>query len=365
MGLGSADLVSLADARVHAGFAAQLVRAGIDPIDRRKADRAASAAEAARAMSFRVAAEAYMKSQGAGWKSAKHAKLWAASLEAYAYPTLGALPVASIDVTLVLKVLEPIWAVKPETASRIRQRIEAVLDWAAARGCRSKDNPARWREHLQHLLPARSQPVKHHAALPFEEIAAFMVDLRKVSGLGAAALELCILTATRTTETLQARWDEFDLNAGVWTIPADRMKAKKVHRVPLSTQALALLGKLRAADPKGKIVFPGLGSGRALSGMAMLAVLKRMKRTDITTHGFRSSFRDWAGEMTSFPREVAEQALAHSLKDKTEAAYRRGDALEQRRRLMQAWADFTDQLQNQTKNIVLDHSERAGPSEAE
>lgn len=342
MGLGSADAVSLADARTMASAALKLLRAGVDPIDQRKADRAASAVEAARAMSFREAAEAYMTAQSSSWKSVKHAKLWAASLEAYVYPALGALPVAAVDVTLVLRVLEPVWREKPETGSRIRQRIEAVLDWAAARGCRSKDNPARWREHLQHLLPSRAQPVKHHPALPFERVGAFMADLRNVNGLGAAALELCILTATRTTETLKARWSEFDLDAGLWVIPPDRMKAKREHRVPLPRQAVAMLRRLRAADPKGALVFPGQGTKTSLSGMAMLAVLKRMKRTDITTHGFRSSFRDWAGEMTNFPREVAEQALAHSLKDKTEAAYRRGDALEKRRQLMQAWADYCD-----------------------
>ncbi len=342
MGLGSATTVALADARMAADAARKLLQGGLDPIEHRKAEKAAKALTAARALTFKEAAAAYMTAQSPTWKSAKHEKLWASSLEAYAYPQIGPIAVAAVDVGLVLKVLEPIWAEKPETASRIRQRIEAVLDWASVRGYRAGENPARWRGYLQKALPARAKPVKHHAALPFAEVSAFMSDLRKAEGLSARALELTILCATRTTETLAAKWSEFDLDAALWTIPAERMKAKRPHRVPLSKQAVKMLRLLRAADRRGVYVFPGLGTKRPLSGMAMLKVLQRMGRDDITVHGFRSSFRDWTGEATNVPREIAEQALAHVLGDKTEAAYRRGDALEKRAKLMQAWADFID-----------------------
>jgi integrase len=349
MGLGAFPGVSLSDARLAAERARKLLQAGVDPIEARKRERAAAAVEAAQAMTFRQASEAYMKGQAGRWKSEKHAKLWASSLEAYAHPLIGSLPVADIDVRLVLKVLEPIWTEKTETASRVRQRIEAVLDWAAVRGNRQGDNPARWRGHLQKVLPSRTElrPVKHHAALPYAHVGAFMRDLRKVESQGALALELCILTATRTTETLAACWSEFDLDAKLWTIPAARMKGtaetRRDHRVPLSGQAVAVLTKLRTgADRRAKYVFPGLGTKRPMSGMAMLMTLRRMKRKGLTVHGFRSTFRDWCADCTNFPREIAEQALAHSLGDKTEAAYRRGDALLKRAKLMQAWADFCD-----------------------
>jgi integrase len=346
MGLGSADRVTLGDARRLADAARKVLSEGDDPIERRKAVQLAriDAAEAARrAITFRQASERYLDAQRRAWRTEKQAKLWAASMAAYAYPVLGEVPVSAVDVGRVLEVLEPIWFEKPETAARIRQRVEAVLDWAAVRGHRAAENPARWRGHLEKTLPARAKPVRHHPALPYEQMAAFMKALRAIQGSGALALELCILTASRSTETLNARWREFDLEAALWTIPADRMKAKRAHRVPLSAQAVALLARLKqAAHPGADLLFPGQGTGRALSGMSMLAVLRRMERTDITVHGFRSTFRDWAGEVTNFPREVAEAALAHVLPDKTEAAYRRGDALEKRRLMMQSWADFCE-----------------------
>lgn len=348
MGLGSVEAVSLAEARQRAETARELAARGIDPIAQRKAQRASAAVEAARAMTFKQAAESYISEQEPAWKSEKHAALWRSTLEDYAYPTIGALPVASVDVSLVLQVLKPIWPSKNETASRVRGRIEKVLDWAAVHGYRSADNPARWQGHLQMVLPARSKvaPVKHRPALPFKELPAFMVELRAMSGLGAQALELTILCVTRSVETLGAQWAEIDLDAAVWTIPAARMKSNREHRIPLSRQAVELLQRLKALHSRGprarSYVFPGLGNSGSLSSMAMLATLKRMQRTDITTHGFRSTFRDWCGDQTSFPRELAEQALAHVIPDATEAAYRRSDALERRRALMDAWANYCD-----------------------
>lgn len=361
MGLGPLDVVSLADARDAADRARKLLQAGVDPIEDRKRAKATARLEAAKAITFREAADTFLKSQTPSWKNPKHATLWANSMARYAYPTLGALAPADIDVGLVLKVLEPIWTKKPETAARIRQRVEAVLDWCAVRGYRSADNPARWSGHLKKGLPARpkGKAVKHHPALPFAEIGGFLGELRALEGLGARALELTILTAARTTETLGARWREFELDAAVWTIPAERMKADRPHRIPLSRQAVRLLRELEQLKSK-PWVFPGLGTSKPLSGMSMLKTLERMKRDDITVHGFRSTFRDWAGETTSFPSEVAEAALAHAKGDKTEAAYRRGDALQKRRALMQAWADYCDRPKAKVVSIEEGKRERKG-----
>ena len=255
-------------------------------------------------------------------------------------PFMGALPVQQIDAGLVVRVLEPIWTTKAETAGRIRQRIEAVLDSATARGYRSGENPARWRGHLQNLLPAltKVRRVQHHPALPYTEIGAFMAELRKETGLAARALELLILTATRTTEAIAARWFEIDLEQKIWTIPAERIKAGREHRIPLSSAAVALLHQL-AKTKVNEFVFPGR-PGKPLSDGALLKLLKRMMGSNLTTHGFRSTFRDWAAEQTNFPRDVAEMALSHAIGDKVEAAYRRGDLLEKRRRMMEAWAAF-------------------------
>jgi len=293
-------------------------------------------------MTFRECAEALIASHEAGWKNAKHRQQWRNTLATYVYPVFGNLPVQAIDVGLVMKVVEPIWATKTETASRVRQRIEAILDWAAVRGYRQGDNPARWRGHLQKALPARAkiQKVKHHAALPFADLPDFMSALRAMNGNSARALEFAILTATRTNETLKARWSEIEFKTKIWTIPGERMKAGRDHRVPLSAAALDVLMGMREAHPTRDLVFPGSGRGRTLSSMALLMTLRRMKRADLTVHGFRSTFRDWAAETTSFPREVAEAALAHSVGDKVEAAYRRGDLFEKRRHLMEAWSAY-------------------------
>lgn len=349
MGLGSLEKVDLGAAREAADKARKLLGAKIDPLEQRTADEAAAAAAKARAITFKEAAERYIETHKAGWKAPKHAKLWAASLETHAYPELKNLPVAQISVEDVLRTLERdnLWATKPETGSRVRGRIEAILDWCAVRGYRDRHmvNPASWRGNLEKALPARSKvrKVKHHAALPYSQVGAFMDELRAQEGLGALALQLTILTAVRTNEALAARWSEFDLDKAVWTIPADRMKAEREHRVPLSPQALGVLAKLQKVGSR-TWVFPGLGTQRHLSGMAMLKVLDRMKRRGaITVHGFRSTFRDWSSEQTNFTREVCEAALAHRLEDRTEAAYRRGDLFEKRRKLMDAWGKYCEQ----------------------
>jgi integrase len=344
MGLGGVQTLGLADARRRANECRKLRLDGHDPIDDRKAGQLQAKLEAARAMTFRQCAEAYIAAHRASWKNDKHAAQWPSTLTTYAYPVFGELPVHKVDVEHVLKAVEPIWHTKTETASRLRQRIEAVLDWATARRHRQGDNPARWRGHLDQVLPARAkvQKVRHHAALPYAEIGGFMAKLREQEGMAASALEFLMLTATRTGEVVGAAWEEFDLDAAVWMIPPDRMKAGKEHRVPLSKPALAILKRLKKSQ-SGKFVFPGGKAGKPLSNMALLALLERMDRADLTVHGFRSTFRDWAAERTNFPREVAEHALAHSLKDKVEAAYRRGDLFEKRRRLMDEWAKFCAQ----------------------
>jgi integrase len=340
MGLGSFPDVSLAEARERAAECRRLRANGIDPIEARDGDRAKARTGAAQSITFKECAERYIESHKAGWRNPKHAAQWTATLASYAHPAFGGLPVQSIDTGLVLKALEPIWSTKTETATRVRGRIESVLDWATARGYRRGENPARWRGHLDNLLPKRSKvaAVEHHAALRYAEVGAFMSALRDQPGVGAKALELVILTAARTGEAIGAQWSEIDLDAAVWTVPGERMKAGREHRVPLSKPAVAILRKMQGASKE--FVFPGGKRGRALSNMALTAVLKRMGRDDLTVHGFRSSFRDWAAEQTNFPREIAEAALAHTLKDKVEAAYRRGDAIEKRKKLMTAWAEF-------------------------
>lgn len=341
MGLGSVDDFGLAEARERAAAARRLVLDGRDPIDERRAERAASAISAAKSMSFRQCAEAYIAAHRAGWKNPKHAAQWPSTLESYVYPVFGALPVAAIDVGLVMKAVEPIWTLKPETASRVRGRIESVLDWATSRGHRSGDNPARWRGHLANLLPHRNklQRVEHHAALPYGEIGVFMSELRGQPGTAARALEFAILTAARTSEVIGARWSEIDLGERIWTVRAERMKAGKEHRVPLSDAALAIVQAM-AEIRSGEFLFPGSKPGQSLSNMAFFKMLRRMERGDLTAHGFRSTLRDWAAERTNFPHEVAEMALAHTVADKVERAYRRGDLFQKRRQLADAWAEF-------------------------
>ncbi|HXF65642.1 MAG TPA: integrase arm-type DNA-binding domain-containing protein [Burkholderiales bacterium] len=352
MGLGSVRAVGLPEARTKAAAQRGLISQGIDPISARNEEIERKAMEAAKALTFGQCATAYIESHRAGWKSAKHAGQWTETLNTFAGPIIGTLPVQAVDTGLVLKILEPIWAKLPETASRLRGRIEAVLDWAKARGHRSGENPARWKGHLNQLLPAlaRKSRAKHYAALPYEQIGEFVTRLRALDSVGALALEFTILTAARTGEVIGAKPEEIDLDKAIWTVPAERMKAGREHRVPLSPRALEIARKM--LELKGTYLFPGRGDKRQ-SNMTMLAVLKRMGRTDITVHGFRSSFRDWAAEQTAWPREVCEMALAHTITDKTEAAYRRGDLFEKRRALMGAWAEFIDRPPSEGTVIPL------------
>ncbi len=340
MGLGRVDLVPLKAARELASTARQDAKAGRDPVAAKEAARMTEAVAEARATTFRQCAEGYIAAHAAGWRNAKHAAQWGATLAQYVYPVFGDLPVAMVDTPLVMKVLDPIWTAKTETASRVRGRIEAILDWARVRGYRGGENPARWKGNLALALPARAKakPRGRHAALRFDQMPAFWADLAGREGAGAAALRFAILTAARTGEAIGARWEEIDLERAAWTIPAARMKGGREHRVPLSVPALAIL---EAMGPKGSgPVFAGARRGKPLSNMALLMTLRRMNRSDLTAHGFRSTFRDWAAETTNFPGEVAEAALAHAVGDKVEAAYRRGDLFEKRRRLMDAWGGY-------------------------
>jgi len=352
MGLGGYPAVTLAQAREKAREAREKVKQGIDPIEEGRAARSALAATRAAALTFEQCARKYIEAHKTGWKNAKHAGQWVNTLEQYAFPTLGSLLVRDVGLSQVLAVLEPIWQTKTETASRLRGRIEAVLDWATVRTYRSGDNPARWRGHLDKLLPkpAKVAKVEHHRAVPVGEVGAFLVKLREQAGMGARALEFAIVTAARSGEVRGATWAEIDTAAKVWTIPAARMKAGKEHRVPLSAGALALLAALpRMAGTDYVFSAP---RGGALSDMTLSAVLRRMN-ADAVPHGFRSTFRDWAGERTAHPREVIEHALAHLLKDKAEAAYQRGDLFEKRRHLMDDWAGFLSRIEAPAKVIDL------------
>ena len=340
MGIGPLHTVSLAEAREKALEARKLVLAGVDPIEARDQARNAARLEAAKAITFRTAAERYIEAHKSGWKNGKHTDQWPATLEAYAYPVIGELPVAAVDIGHVMKILEPTWSKKTETMSRLRGRIESVLDWATARGFRKGDNPARWRGHLNKIMPSRAQirPVEHLAAMPYRDMPAFMRELATREGVSALALRFCILTAARTGEVIGAPWNEIDRDEALWIVPAERMKGKREHRVPLSKAALAVLKKVPRVRGT-PFVFPGGRLGKPLSNMAMLETL-RQTLSGLTVHGFRSSFRDWAAAETNHPREVAEGALAHAIADKVEAAYRRTDMLEKRRALLDDWAKF-------------------------
>ena len=341
MGLGPVDDFTLDEARERARRARQLLRDGIDPLDARKDERAKQTSEKALAaaanVTFRECVEQYYKFHSRKWNNAKHSAQFLSTMKMYAYPALGKLPVAAIDKALVLKAVEPIWYTKTETASRVRGRIEAVLDFAKTRGYRTGENPAAWDGNLVHALPARSTiaKVKHHAALPFAEVPDFLARLAACEGIAARALEFTIFTAARTGEIVGAKWGEIDLAEKVWTIPAERMKAKKEHRAPLTGRAVEIL---KALPRESNFVFPGGRKGVPISNMAMAQLLKRMERLDITVHGFRSAFRDWAAERTSYPNHVVEMALAHVVGNKVEAAYRRGDLFAKRARLMADWA---------------------------
>jgi integrase len=367
-GLGRAgegrNCVRLSEAREKASSLFKQVKSGIDPLVARDAAMAAAKAAtqdaAVRGITFRDAARRFIDSHSAAWKNAKHAAQWDSTIQNYVNPVFGDLAVAEVATAHVLAAVEPIWIAKPETASRLRGRVETILDFAKARGWRSGENPAAWKGHLALTLPARSKvaKVEHHAALPWSEIGGFMLALRDEAGIGARALRFAILTAARSGEVRGARWREIDLTNATWIIPADRMKGRREHRVPLSDAALEILRELATArmshDPDTH-AFPGRDVGRPLSDMSLTAVLRRMKRGDVTAHGFRSAFRDWAAETTAYPAELVEMALAHAVGNKVEAAYRRGDLFEKRRRLMNDWAAFcsTAAASRNTKVIAL------------
>lgn len=339
MGLGAADVVSLAEARNLRDEARRVLASGVNPIEAR---REAELVETGKP-TFGKCADDFLAAKSSEWRNEKHRAQWAMTLTKYAEP-LRSKQVDEIDTEAVLEVLTPLWQRTPETASRLRGRIEVVLDAARARGFipRNEANPARWRGHLDKLLPKRSKLARgHHAAMPYAEVPAFIARLREREALAALAMEFTILTAARSGEVLEARWNEIDVAGKVWTVPAIRMKAGREHRVPLAGRVLEILERL-SETRTGEYVFPGQRAGRPLSNMSMEMVLRRMGANDVTVHGFRSAFRDWAGNETHFAREVAEAALAHVVGDKAEQAYRRGDALEKRRELMEAWSRYCE-----------------------
>ncbi|WP_163560923.1 site-specific integrase [Halomonas sp. NO4] len=342
MGLGSFPDTGLADARRKAEHYRRLAKDGTDPIQARDVEQQENSTP-----TFTSCAARYIQSHRRSWRNAKHARQWVSTLKTYARPAIGHMPVDEIDTQDIVSILNPIWASKTETAKRVQGRIENVLDYAAAHKYRDESNPARWRGHLDKLLakPSRVKNVSHHPAMPYDEVAAFIAELQGYTSISSKALQFLILTATRTSEVLRTEWPEIDLKNATWTIPAERMKARREHRVPLSTQAVSLLSDLPRVQGN-PYVFPGARLGRPLSNMAMLQLMRGMgygvggNRGDYVPHGFRSSFRDWSGEVSSYPRDVAEMALAHTIENKVEAAYRRGDLFEKRRSMMQDWSDF-------------------------
>lgn len=342
MGLGSALDVSLADARERRNEYRKLKANGVDPLQRKKEARAAQVLVAAKAVTFKEAATRYMDANRAGWER-RHALAWQQTLEVYAFPKLGALPVQSIDKALVLAVLDPIWTSANVTATRLRGRIESVLDWAKAMDMREGENPARWRGHLNKILlaPKKVTQVKHFRSMPFEDVPAFMKELRAQSDIvAAAALEFLVLTASRKTEVRNARWDEIDLKKAIWTVPAARMKKRIEHEVPLSRAALDILERMQKSRINEYVFFATIRGTKRISDAVFGRVLDEMGREDGVVHGFRSSFRSWAGAKTNFPREVAEAALAHTVGDKSERSYQRDNLIEKRRKLMDAWAEY-------------------------
>lgn len=361
MGLGSLKDFSLKEARERARKARQLLADGIDPLATKRAARAARLAASAKLITFAEAAKQYYNQHEKKWKNQKHRQQFLSTLTQYAFPRIGQYSVSDVDTNAILKVLEQthegerLWDRVPETANRLRGRIEMVLDWATVRGYRSSgDNPARWRGHLSNVLVARGEgrKVQHHPALPYAEISHFMADLRIRDGVAAKALEFCILTAARTGEVIGATWPEIDLKTKLWTVPAGRIKGGKEHRVPLSDRAIAILTGLPTEDGNN-FIFIGPSAGNGLSNMAMSSVLSRMGRTGITVHGFRSTFMDWAHEQTAFPKVVIDMSLAHTVGDKVESAYRRGDLLDKRRRLMADWARYCAQPAIKTSDGVV------------
>lgn len=355
LGLGSVRRVGLAEARALAADAAKLVANGIDPKDARDAAKLQRVTASKQALTFEQAASQCIAARQHEWKNEKHRHQWAATLKTYAYPVIGKLPVDQITMELVLQVLEPIWTTKTETATRLRQRIETVLDWAKARKLRTGDNPASLKGGLGQLLPKASKiaKVKHQPALPYQQVHAFVQALREKKGVSPKAFEFLILTAARSGEVLGAKWDEIDLAAKVWTIPAERMKAGREHRIPLSARAVTIIKEM-VAGRQCDFVFPGPTGKKGMSNGALLAVIKGMPNyTEYVPHGFRSTFRDWAAETTNFANEMLELALAHTIRDKAEAAYRRQDQLEKRVKLMQQWANYIDRpMQSATVTTI-------------
>lgn len=353
MGLGAFPTVSLQEARDAALANQKLLQSKKDPIEEKRAEAAHLRIESARSLTFRECTQRYLQANDVKWSNEKHRKQWPSTLERYAFPKLGSQPVQLISKALILEVLEPIWATKAETAGRLRGRIEMVLGWATVSGFRDGPNPARWKDNLSHALPAKQKArrVKHHPALPYKEIATFLEKLKEQDGVSAAALQFTILTAARTNEVLGACWAEIDLDKKLWAVPAERMKARKPHRVPLSPHAVQLLERMHQTR-QGEIIFPGQKVGAPLSNMAMLKTLARMERTGITVHGFRSTFRDWAAEH-GHPSDVVEPALAHDKKSETERAYYRSDQFDRRIALMDAWGRYcsTPQLANPSNNV--------------
>lgn len=352
MGLGSLQAVSLARARDTARELRSKLKdpvLSIDPLaERRKAEKTKQLDEA-KTITFESGALTYLETHRASWSNPKHAKQWENTLRTYAFPVFGHLPINAIDTSLVVKCLEPIWQSKQETASRVRGRIESVLDWATVRGFREGENPARWRGHMDKLLAVRKKVQKHHAAMDFKQVSGFMQDLREKSGFAARALEFAILTAARSGEVRGATWAEIDFDERLWIVPGARMKAGKEHRVPLSQQAMAILTALPRDQEKPDSVIFTSTSGGVLSDMSLTAVLRRMN-VDVTVHGFRSTFRDWAAERTSHQPDVVEMALAHTIRSQVEAAYRRGDLLEKRRKLMDDWDAYC--LEKKTGDVL-------------
>jgi integrase len=340
MGLGATHTISVAEAREKALQARKLLLEGIDPCQQKKDQKAAKRIAEAKVMTFDQCATAYISAHRAEWRNPKHALQWESTISTYASPLFGKLPVAEIDTGLIVKCLAPIWESKHETATRLRGRIESILGWAKTSEYRTGNNPAAWKDHLENLLAKinKSSKVVHHPALPYSDVAEFMVTLRQQEGLGARALEFAILCASRSNEVRGATWSEIDLEKKEWIIPKTRMKAGKEHSVPLSDEAVNLLKKLPRFEDC-EIVFPSPRL-KHFSDAVFSALLERMGRKDITAHGFRSSFRDWAGEISTFPKETIEAAMAHRLKDKAEAAYARGTLFEKRRLLMESWANY-------------------------
>jgi integrase len=338
-GLGSLLSVTLAEARQRAAEARSVLMNGDDPITVKQGQRTATRLNAARAMTFEKAAAQYIDSHRAGW-SPKSVGQWTGTLKQHVFPVIGALPVQEVDTSLVMKVIEPLWSTKTETATRVRGRIESILNWAATRGFRKGDNPARWDGHLENLLPAKAEvaKVKHFAAMPYATVPAFMVQLRRDTTSAARALEFAVLTVARSNEILKADWSEIDLGAKVWKVPASRMKAGREHKVPLSSAAVALLSAL--PGPRAGIVFPGSKPGKPMNQMQLRRQLRGMGEADASVHGFRSAFTDWAHEKSAFATEVIEMSLAHTVGNAVQRAYRRTDLFDRRRALMSAWADF-------------------------